>query len=231
VDAPVVARGRSADSRAFKCPPRGLSRRQRGSRLDRIEAASVGQGRRILTSKKLGFACWGHACLLGALASGAALGCDGDDAAELENREAARVCDGDRWVAGPADETALADCTSIAGNLSITGNELTSASLPRLTSVEGSLTIWGSPGLSSAALPRLARVGGSAEVSFNEALATLDLARLRTINDRGLASSFDLSIRENALTSCEASALAERLLDNGFRGTAQIEGNGVGCAP
>jgi hypothetical protein len=123
----------------------------------------------------------------------------------------------------------IADCAAIAGNLSITGNELTGVSLPMLTSVRGFLSIWGNPGLTTVALPQLAKVGGFAEISFNESLATVDLARLASINGRELASAFDLSIRENALTSCEASAIAERLVDNGFRGTAQIEGNGTGC--
>lgn len=177
----------------------------------------------------LRFARWGRACLLGALASGAGCG-DRDGAADLESREAARVCDGNRWVAGPSDEAALADCTAISGNLSITGNELTSISLPMLTRVDGFLTIWGNPGLTSASLPQLARVGGFADVSVNESLASIDLARLASVNERDLASSFDLAIRENALTSCEASALAEQLFGNGFHGTAQIEGDGTGCA-
>jgi hypothetical protein len=120
---------------------------------------------------------------------------------------------------------------AISGNLSITGTELTEISLPRLTRVDGFLSIWGSPGLTRASLPQLARVGGFAEVSFNPTLASVDLARLASINDRELASSFDLAIRDNALTSCEASALAERLADNGFHGTAQIEGDGSGCTP
>jgi hypothetical protein len=182
----------------------------------------------IPTSTKLWWARWGHACLLGVLASGA--GCR-DGGADLENREAARGCSGDRWLAGPDDERAIAECAAISGNLSITGNELTQVSLPKLTRVDGSLRIWGSPGLTRAWLPRLVRVGGFADVSFNEALASIDLAHLASVNDRALESSFDLAIRKNALSDCETNALAERLVGNGFRGTAQIEGDGTGCAP
>jgi hypothetical protein len=188
----------------------------------------LGSVRHILTSTKV-LARGSYAWLLAALACGA--GCHPQDGADLENREAARGCDGDRWVAGPDDEAAIAGCAAISGNLSITGNELTKVSLPVLTRVDGFLSIWGSPGLTHASLPQLARVGGFAEVSFNQALASLDLTHLASVNERDLASSFDLAIRDNALTSCEASALAERLAGNGFRGTAQIEGDGTGCRP
>lgn len=162
---------------------------------------------------------------------GLALGCGGDGAAAPDGG-GATVCDGDRWGSNDQMLGAIAGCTAIGGNLSLTGNDLVAVELPRLTRVDGFLTVWGNAALTRVSLPNLARVGGFLEVSANRALTILDLPALVSVNERDVTAVHDLVIRDNAaLPNCRAVAVHDRLRANGFQGSASISGNAASCPP
>lgn len=141
------------------------------------------------------------------------------------------VCAGDRW-GGSADMiAAIVGCTVITGNLSITGNQLLTAELPRLTRVDGFLTVWGNPLLSRAAFARLERVGGYLEVSFNTALTSLELPALVSVNERKVVMNNDVVIRDNALPACQTDAIRAQLAAHDIRERVIIVDDGGSCPP
>ena len=123
------------------------------------------------------------------------------------------------------------DCTIITGNLSVTGNQLVSVELPLLTRIDGFFTVWGNPILTRVTLPMLASVGSRLDVSSNAALTSLDLPALKSVNERADPAVYDLIIRDNALPTCQADAIRDQLIANGFRGTVSISGNRGTCPP
>jgi hypothetical protein len=164
-----------------------------------------------------------------------AAGCAGGDGGQARDGAAGDggdvVCAGDRWGGSPEMLAALRGCTVIAGNLSITGNDLTAAELPQLTKVGGFLTVWGNPTLTRAALPGLVEIGGYLEVSSNPALTSLELPALARLNTRAISANHDLVIRDNALPACRAEAIHQQLIARGFRGTASVSGSAGTCPP
>lgn len=141
------------------------------------------------------------------------------------------ICNGDRWGQSAAELEAIAGCTVIDGNLSVTGNDLLIAELPRLTRVNGFLTVWGSPKLARASFPMLERIGGYLDVSFNAALATLELPALESVNERALVVANDVQIRDNALPACQTDAIRDRLAAHGVRDKVSIVADGAVCPP
>jgi hypothetical protein len=139
------------------------------------------------------------------------------------------ACAGDRWVENAERLGAIVGCTTITGNVSVTG-EVTSFELPLLTRIDGFLTVWSNSLLTRASLPKLEVVGGYLEVSYNAALTSLDLPALRSINERAVPAANDVVIRDNALTTCQTDAIRDRLFANGVRGRVSISGNGGPCA-
>jgi len=151
------------------------------------------------------------------------------DGAPTDGRQL--ICAGDRWGGSAEQLDAIVDCTIITGNLIVTGNQLVSVELPLLTRIDGFLTVWGNPVLTRVTLPMLASVGSRLDVSSNPALTSLDLPALKSVNERADPAVYDLIIRDNALPICQANAIRDQLLANGFRGTVSISGNGGTCPP
>ena len=150
-----------------------------------------------------------------------------DGAANDAPTDASRVvCAGDRWAGSAEMLAAIAGCTTVAGNLSVAGNLLVNVELPLLTRIDGFLTVWGNTVLTRVTLPALASIGGYLDVSSNDALTTLAMPALTSVNQRGLAVPFDVVMRDNALPTCQAEALRDQLLANGFDGTFSISNNG-----
>lgn len=139
------------------------------------------------------------------------------------------VCEGDRWLSNVANTAELSVCDAITGNLTITGNTLLEVELGRLARVEGSLSVWGNPALARVSLGELREVGRWVDVSENAALTTLELPVLERINESHSERDADLTIQNNALPTCEAEALVDRLREAGFDGTAKVEGNAKPC--
>lgn len=139
------------------------------------------------------------------------------------------VCAGDRWGGSVAMLEALAGCTVIGGNLSITGNDLLTVDLPRLTRIEGFLTVWGNPVLTRASFRVLATIGGYLDVSSNAALGTLELPALASVNQRSLLVANDVLIRDNALPSCQTDPIREQLAAQGVTAKVTIVADGVPC--
>lgn len=139
------------------------------------------------------------------------------------------VCAGDRWGGSVAMLEALAACTVIDGNLSITGNDLLTVDLPRLTRVQGFLTVWGNPALTRASFRALATIGGYLDVSSNAALGTLELPALASVNQRALVVANDVLIRDNALPACQTDPLRQRLAANGISAKVTIVADPVPC--
>ena len=141
------------------------------------------------------------------------------------------VCSGDRWVGSAEMLAAIAGCTVIGGNLSITGNQLVTADLPKLTRVDGFLTVWGNPILTRAAFGRLESIGGYLDVSSNAALASLELPALKSVNERALVVTNDVLIRDNALPACRTDALRVQLETHDVRDRVTIVADSVPCGP
>lgn len=143
------------------------------------------------------------------------------------------ICEGDHFASDTAMVDALEDCTVITGNLTMTGNALFAVELPALTQVAGSLIISRNPALTHVEMPRLARVGGSLGVNDNEVLNSVQMPALVRINaSNGSDAIFDLTIRDNPhLPHCQAHEIRARLLDRGFRGSAELTGNAAACPP
>ena len=141
------------------------------------------------------------------------------------------ICRGDRWGQSAAELEAIAGCTIIDGNLSVTGNDLLIVELPRLTTVEGFLTVWGNPKLARASFPMLQRIGGYLDVSFNAALATLELPALESVNERTLVVANDVQIRDNALPACQTDAIRDQLAAHGIRDKVSIIADDTPCPP
>lgn len=131
-------------------------------------------------------------------------------------------CEGDRWVASPADVGPTADCVVIGGNLSVTGNALVDVRLPNLEAVEGFLTVWGNPALEFFAAPSLASIGGYLDVSSNQLLGTVVLPELATVNARGLAAAQDVLFSDNPRIGCQDQAIATQLREKGWKGSIRI---------
>jgi hypothetical protein len=141
------------------------------------------------------------------------------------------ICGGDRWGQSAAQVDALAGCTIIAGNLSLTGNDLLVVDLPRLKGVEGFLTVWGNPALTRASFRTLEKIGGYLDVSSNAALATLELPALGSVNERALVVTNDVVIRDNALPACQTDAIREQFAAHGIRDQVSIVPDGAPCPP
>jgi hypothetical protein len=128
-------------------------------------------------------------------------------------------------------KAAIADCTVATGDVIFTGNDLVSAELPKLTRVDGSFSVWGSPNVTRIAMPRLARVGGYFLVESNELLTSVDFPALKSVNERAISHIADFSISGNPqLPTCQAHALQDQLLGSGFDGSIKIDGN-LGTCP
>jgi len=170
----------------------------------------------------------------GAAHDAAANGSGSDDAGPRDGALPApsgRACEGNRWLNSELDLAAIADCTSISGNLSVTG-DLADIELARLTVLDGFLTVWSNAKLRRVSFPVLSRVGGYVDVSANEALTSIALPALRSANDRRVNSVWDVAIKDNAaLPLCQAQAVREQLLAHGYRGTISVSPNGSPCAP
>ncbi len=160
--------------------------------------------------------------------SSAALSCGDGDGDGAPNGASEVVCPGDRWAANADMLQAIAGCTVIAGNVSVT-SDLTRVELPLLTRIDGFFTVWSNPLLTRVALPRLARVGGYLDVSSNVGLTSLDLPALESVNERRVPAVYDVVVRDNALAACQTDALRDRLLARGFRGTFSISGAAGSC--
>ena len=124
----------------------------------------------------------------------------------------------------------ISDCTTITGDLTMTGNDLLTIELPQLVKVDGTLSASLSPALTDISLPALVRVGGSLRVDNNDALASLELPALAKVNERNVDDLFDLAIRDNPLLpNCQAAAIRDRLIDYGFDGSSEITRNSEDC--
>jgi Receptor L domain len=141
------------------------------------------------------------------------------------------VCTGDRWGGSAEMLDAIGGCTTISGNLSVTGNQLMNVELRLLTKVDGFLTVWGNPILTRVTLPMLASVGGRLDVSANVTLTSLEMPALKSVNERAVPAVYDVVIGGNALPACQTDAIRDRLLANGFHGTMSISGDGGACPP
>jgi len=141
------------------------------------------------------------------------------------------VCAGDRWGGSAEMLEAIVDCTVIAGNLSITGNQLSIVELPRLTRVDGFLTVWGNPILTRAAFAALETIGGYLDVSSNATLTSLELPALKSVNRRALVVANDVLIRDNALPECQTDAIRAQLEAHGLGDKVSIVADGVPCPP
>lgn len=127
---------------------------------------------------------------------------------------------------------AIADCTAITGDLTLTGNELSMVELPTLTRIDGIFSVWGNPALTHVAIPKLTRVGGYLHVSYNGALTSLELPALAKVNENAVSSMSDLLIGDNPqLPTCQADAIRDQLLARGFHGSIAISGNSDTCPP
>jgi hypothetical protein len=98
------------------------------------------------------------------------------------------LCGSDVWITNDAEMAAFAEqgCTSVAGTLSIIGLELTSFSLPALTSVGGlqvnpDLLANSSNSLTTFSLPALTTVAGNLSVFLNDVLTSFRLPALTTV--------------------------------------------------
>lgn len=141
------------------------------------------------------------------------------------------VCAGDRWGGSPEMLAAIVGCTVIGGNLSITGNDLLDVELPRITRVDGFLTVWGNPVLTRAAFPALESVGGYIDVSSNAVLTSLELPALKSVNDQALVAANDVLIRDNALPACKTDAIRAQLEAHGVHDKVSIIADSVPCGP
>jgi hypothetical protein len=167
---------------------------------------------------------------------GSALGCD-DDGKDSHSRGRdgavhAQACAGNQFVGDTAMVAALADCTTMAGDLVFTGNDLVDIELPELVRVDGSFSVWGNPHVTHIALPRLASVGGYFLVEANDALTSVDCPALDSVNERAVMHIADFSISENPrLPTCEADEIRDRLLAHAFGGSIKITDNLGTCPP
>lgn len=139
-------------------------------------------------------------------------------------------CEGDHWVSSAMDVAKIDSCAVIGGNLSVTGNRLLDVGLPKLTNVEGFLTVWGNPALAQMSLPAIEEIGGYLDVSSNAQLASLSIPALRTVNQRRLAKPQDVLFSDNPLLDCQAEAIAAQLRAKGFTGSIRIEPENLACS-
>lgn len=105
-------------------------------------------------------------------------------------------CTGARDIATNADLSTITGCTTITGQLSIRGGEITTVSLPNLSSIGGNLLVDAATALTSISLPALTTLNGGG-ITFNGDSA------LQTINIPGpvtISSSINLN-GAGALTS------------------------------
>jgi hypothetical protein len=141
------------------------------------------------------------------------------------------VCEGDHWGASETTIGAIARCTTITGNLSITSDR-SSIELPNLERIDGFLVVWSNPMLTHLALMRLTRVGDHIDVSYNNALTSLALPALEKVNEHAVSNLWDLSISGNpSLPACQANAVRDHLLAKGFTGTSNVTDNLGTCPP
>ena len=151
----------------------------------------------------------------------------GADAGQPPN--SGRTCEGNQWANDVTSLAALADCSVITGNLSVTGSFAT-LDLPLLHTIDGFLTIWSCANLSTVELPALARIGGYLDVSFNDTLTRVAFPALSSVNERMIFSVHDVAIKDNALLpTCQAETIRDQLVARGYRGKISITGNGGTC--
>ena len=129
---------------------------------------------------------------------------DASDASKPSQPCPSGVVDGDYVVETDDDAAAIAGCTEITGDLSVTG-DVETVDLSSLTMVGGSFRIHDTTALDGIELPALLAVSRDLEVNANAALATFAAPALESTNVTGF---FD----NDALTDVDISALA----DTGF---------------
>jgi hypothetical protein len=113
--------------------------------------------------------------------------------------------DGSFQALNQADLNAISGVVSITGNLTINVDGLSTASLPALTTVQGTLSVVGGRTLTSISLPALTAVQGDVNISFGQALTSISLPALTTVGGF-------LQVRNNPLLpTCQAEALAAQL--------------------
>jgi len=154
------------------------------------------------------------------------------------------VCAGDVTITNSAEMDAFVarGCTSVTGTLSIADTDLTSVSLPVLTTVGGYVSVSYNSALATFSLPALTAVGGDLEVGSNALLTSFGLPVLTTVGGRlfasfnaalatfslpALSTVYSLWIRNNAqLPECLALAFKDHLVVvHGFTGSWYISGN------
>jgi len=108
----------------------------------------------------------------------------GSDAADAKSATADSCSpgmrDGGYTIETDQDVAAIASCTEF-GALTITGNELTAVSLPRLKKMGGSLGIIKTSVLTNLSLPSLEQIDGFLQIDENAALTTLRLGALVSV--------------------------------------------------
>jgi hypothetical protein len=166
---------------------------------------------------------------------GSAPGCDDGKDSDSRGSDAAvdaRACEANQFVGDPGIVAALADCTTMAGDLVFTGNDLVNIELPKLVRVDGSFSVWGNPDVTHIALPRLASVGGYFLVEANDILASVDCPALDSVNERAVMHIADFSISGNPrLPTCQAYAIRDQLLAHEFMGSFKVTDNLGTCPP
>jgi hypothetical protein len=113
-----------------------------------------------------------------------------------------RLPDGGYTIETDEDVAAIAGCTEITGALSVTGDTLTTLSLPKLKTISGSLVINKTGVLASFSLPSLEQIDGYLTIDENAALTMFRLGALKNIRD-----SFAIDYND-ALTDFDLSALS-----------------------
>jgi hypothetical protein len=90
------------------------------------------------------------------------------------------ICGGSFTVANDFDLAAIADCSNITGNLTITAPGLTTIALPNLERVGGNLVVMGNTTLAKLLLAQLKEVGGTLRLELGSVTTEVDLSRLHS---------------------------------------------------
>lgn len=130
------------------------------------------------------------------------------------------VCTGDVTITSSAEMAAFVarGCTSVTGTLSVAGTDLSSFSLPALTSVGGSLNIDDNTALTNFSLPALTKVAvptttyAYLNVRNNAALTSFNLPALTSVSalnvsDNSALTAFSLPVLTNVGTMTGGSQL------------------------
>ena len=148
---------------------------------------------------------------------------DSDTGSEADTCEES-VWAGSYTINSPDDATAFAGTTTITGSLDIYSSELTDLSdLACLHTVGGHFRVYNDPTLQTLdGLQNLTSVGNYFRISANDQLTTI--IHLESLDSIGTADPF--SIYNNPLLpTCEAEALRDHLIVQGWEGSATIYGN------